>query len=178
MSKSTDCELMARYAAGDVRAFDELFERYEGRAHAYFIKRTGSEDRAQDLYQELFLRLHRFRDRYDPSRPFRPWFYRVAQRVLFDEYRKRASAREVDIESRSLSAPGPRPDDLVDERWRAERALEGLSPEQVQILLASKVEGRAYSEIAREIGKSADAVKQAASRAVRRLKLAGAALGC
>ena len=58
-----DENLMARDAAGDAEAFDELFRRYEPRAYVFFLKRTGSPQRAEDLYQELFLRIHRARDR-------------------------------------------------------------------------------------------------------------------
>ena len=75
----TDEVLMRRYARGDFSAFDELFRRFEPRAFAYFLKRTRSRERAQDLYQELFLRLHRNRHGYDPDRAFAPWFFQIAR---------------------------------------------------------------------------------------------------
>ena len=59
--------LMARYAAGDLEAFDELFQRYERCVYFFFLTRTDSPQRAEDLYQELFLRIHWARDRYDPD---------------------------------------------------------------------------------------------------------------
>lgn len=68
----SDETLMAAYRDGDAVAFEELFRRYESRAYGFFLKRTASPERAQDLYQELFLRVHRARDRYDPARPFCP----------------------------------------------------------------------------------------------------------
>jgi len=78
----SDETLMARYADGDARAFGELFRRYEPRAYASFLKRTASPERAQDLYQELFLRIHRARDRYDAERPFAPWLFQIAQSTV------------------------------------------------------------------------------------------------
>ena len=68
---------MERYVDGDSTAFDELFRRYEPRAFSYFLRRTGSPDRAQDLYQDLFLRIHRARDTYDSRRSFAPWLQSV-----------------------------------------------------------------------------------------------------
>ena len=68
--EEADETLMRRYADGDGAAFEALFRRYEPRAYAYFLRRTGSAERARDLFQELFLHVHRARDRYDPARPF------------------------------------------------------------------------------------------------------------
>ena len=84
----SDETLMGRYVAGDSAAFNELFRRYERRAFAYFVKRTRSRERAQALYQELFLRLHRARDVYDSGRPFAPWFFQIAHHLLIDDERR------------------------------------------------------------------------------------------
>lgn len=77
----SDEALMDRYARGDGAAFDELFARYQERAYAFFLWRVGSAEHAADLYQELFLRIHRARERYDPGRPFAPWFFQIARRL-------------------------------------------------------------------------------------------------
>ena len=165
----SDEVLMARYTAGDAEAFDALFARYESRAYAYFLKRTGSHERAQDLYQELFLRVHRARDGYDPARPFTPWFFQIAHRIWIDDTRHAHRAREVALDERELHCATGDAERLSD-REDVARALDALSAEERFVLISAKLEGRSYGELAKALGKSADAVKKLASRALQRLR--------
>ncbi len=167
-----DENLMARYAAGDARAFDELFRRYESRAYTYFLRRTGSPERARDLYQTLFLRVHRARNAYDPRRPFPPWFFEIARRLVIDEIRRRFRAREVlrgdlDHEAGARADEHPRAD-----LERIEEILRDLSSDERYVLLTAKVVGVGYPAIAAELGRSVVAVRKMASRAMQRLRVA------
>ncbi len=170
--ETTDESLMAGYAAGDAGAFDELFRRYEPRAYVFFLKRTGSPQRAEDLYQELFLRIHRARDRYDPTRPFTPWFFQIANRLLVDDHRRAFRCREVSVEDRELRAEGPGSEQQVADREEIHQLLREFSPEERYVVLSAKVEGIGYPELAEHLGKSVDAVKKMASRAIQRLRSA------
>lgn len=165
-----DETLMAGYIDGDASAFDELFRRYEPRAYAYFIKRTRSSERAQDLYQELFLRIHRARDSYDPARAFTPWFFQIARRLWVDDQRRAYRSHEVPIGEREPAANRSGSGDGVADREEVAQLLSALSPEERYVLVAAKVEGIAYPELAARLGKSADAIKQMASRAMRRIR--------
>jgi RNA polymerase sigma-70 factor (ECF subfamily) len=167
-----DETLMARYASGDADAFDELFARYERRAYAYFLKRTGSRDRAQDLYQDLFLRMHRARDAYDPERPFAPWFFQIAHHLWIADQTRAHRSREVSIESREPRSDGRDGAALAADREELARALGALTPEERFVLVSAKLEGRPYGELAAGLGKSGDAVKKLASRALQRLRAA------
>jgi RNA polymerase sigma-70 factor (ECF subfamily) len=167
-----DETLMARYVAGDARAFEELFRRYEPRAYAYFLKRTGSPERAEDLYQALFLRVHRARDSYDPGRSFSPWFFQIARRLLVDDCRRVFRTREIPIQNWDP------PTDVEDSahrlvRWeRVDRLLQQLSVEERYVLVGAKVGGVAYSDLAEDLGRSVVSVRKMASRAMRRLRAA------
>ncbi len=168
--ETSDERLMERYACGDGDAFQELFGRYERRAFLYFLRRTGCEQRAGDLYQELFLRLHRARRSYDPSRPFAPWFFRVAEHLLADERRRAARRPEVPLgdaerADRALSA-----EQVIGDAECAHALVGRLSSIERHVLVAAKIDGRDYAEIACEIGKSVAAVKKLASRAMQRLR--------
>jgi RNA polymerase sigma-70 factor (ECF subfamily) len=166
----SDESLMADYAAGSADAFDELFRRYEPIACAWFRRRVASEDRAWDLYQELFLRLHRARHTYDPSRPFRPWFFQVARSVLIDDVRRAFRARELPLDETSSAATAGDAEREVAAREEATQQLGRLSAESAHVVVGSLVLGRGYGDLAAEIGKSRDAVKQIASRALRKLR--------
>ena len=163
---------MARYAEGDAAAFEELFHRYEPRAYSYFLARIGSRERARDLYQDLFLRLHRARDDYDPTRPFTPWLFQIAHRLLVDDLRRAHRFHEVPLEDRELRCDRPGSDEQIGDRERLGRILDALSLEEREVLLAAKLEGVAYPELAARLGKSVDAVKKMLSRALLRLRAA------
>ena len=171
LQKESDESLMARYAAGDPTAFDELFRRYEPRAYAFFLRRTGSPERAEDLYQQLFLRIHRARDRYDPARPFAPWFFQIAHRLLIDDCRRAFRSYEVPI-GREPRADLPGSEEQLADREQIGQLLDALSPEERYVVLSAKVEGIGYSELAEHLGKSVDAIKKMASRAIQRLRSA------
>jgi RNA polymerase sigma-70 factor (ECF subfamily) len=164
---------MARYADGDAEAFAELFRRYEPRAYAFFVGRTGSPERARDLYQELFLRLHRARGAYDPARPFAPWFFRIAQRLLLDEQRRARRVHEVAATGgREPRTEQPSSEAQVGDREVLGHVLAALTGEERYVLVASRIEGVGYPELATRLGKSVDAVKKMTSRAIQRLRVA------
>jgi RNA polymerase sigma-70 factor (ECF subfamily) len=170
MREAPDEVLMAHYAAGDAHAFGELFRRYEPRAYAFFLRRTGSPERAQDLYQELFLRIHRARDRYDAERPFAPWLFQIAHRLLVDDQRRAHRSYEVPIGAHEPLAERSGSEDQVGDRELLGQMLAALSGEEIYVLVSSKLEGVGYPELAAQLGKSAEAVRKLASRALQRLR--------
>lgn len=174
LSGIADEALMERYVDGDPTAFDELFRRYEPRAFSYFLRRTGSPDRAQDLYQDLFLRIHRARHTYDTRCSFAPWFFQIAHRLLIDDRRRAYRSQELSLEDRHQAAMLQASRDEVSERDELVHLLEGLSADEQHVLVRAKGEGAGYAEIAAQLGKSIDAVKQIASRAARRLRASAA----
>jgi RNA polymerase sigma-70 factor (ECF subfamily) len=170
MFETSDSQLMERYALGDGHAFDELFRRYEGRAYAFFLRRTGSPDDARDLYQDLFLRVHRFRARFDPTQGFEPWFFTIARHVYIDHLRRRGGIEEPGGDSLADRAQAGWAERQAIARDEVRRVFACLSPEQEAVLVAAKIGGFDYGEIAEELGKTVAAVKQSASRAIRRIR--------
>jgi len=168
--ESSDEALMVRYAEGDGAAFEELFSRYQGRAYAFFIRRTRSPDRAADLYQELFLRLHRFRHTFCPERGFAGWFFQIASHVFIDDLRRSLRQREELRGDQIERATSESAETRLLARSQLRALLSALSPEQLQVLVAAKLYGLPYPELAGETGKSVAAVKQTSSRALRRLR--------
>lgn len=170
--EAADESLMARYADGDIESFGELFRRCEPRIYAFFLRRTGSPERAEDLYQELFLRVHRARDAYDPERPFAPWLFQIAHRLLVDDQRRAWRTHEIPLEDREPREMSAGSDDRLADRERLRTVLDALSADERYVLFSSRLEGIAYPELSARLGKSAEAVRQMASRATRRLRAA------
>ncbi len=88
-----DDALMVRFAAGDVVAFDELYEHYEAPIYGFCLRFLSDADSAADAFQEIFMRVIDSRDSYQPRERFRSWVFTVARRVCVDRVRERAHAR-------------------------------------------------------------------------------------
>jgi RNA polymerase sigma-70 factor (ECF subfamily) len=167
---ASDETLMDRYAHGAPEAFEELYDRYGRRAFGFLLRRTGRQDRADDLFQELFLRLHRFRHTFRPDGHFEPWFFRIARSVLADDFRRRATRISTQPEGSQEPAGDSDPEREAGACEALTIALASLSQEERFILCAAKGECVGYEEIARELDRGVDGVKQVASRAMRRLR--------
>jgi RNA polymerase sigma-70 factor (ECF subfamily) len=94
MSELTDEQLFLRYTDGDEHGFRVLMERYSPRIQGFLRKRLNDEERVEDLTQDTFLRIHRARDSYDPSRKFSTWIHTIANNLLKNEFRNRSRRRE------------------------------------------------------------------------------------
>src|SRR5436305_12127423 len=105
---------------GDLDAFEGLVRRFQRRVYALAYQHLHDADEAQDLAQEVFVRLYRNLDRFDPARPFEPWFWRLAGNVAASYHRRR------------VAAPAELPEAAAAERRDTlplERALADLSEE-------------------------------------------------
>jgi RNA polymerase sigma-70 factor (ECF subfamily) len=177
MDDRSDSDLMAMYARGNPEAFDELFRRWEHQLLGYFVKRARSQDHAADLFQEVFLRLHLFREQFDTRQSFGPWVWQIARHVWIDDLRRSRGTPCVGLdEAEHVPVSGE-----VEARTLARddigRLLGVLTPEQQTVTVAAQALGVGYREIARSLGKSVAATKQIGSRAIRRLRRAAGVYG-
>src|SRR5215471_11594017 len=107
-----DSEALARAArGGDLDAFEGLVRRYQRRVYALAYQHLRDPDEAQDLAQEVFVRLYRNLHQYDPVRPFEPWFWRLAVNVAAT-YRRHRPAAAVELPDVASAAETGREDAL------------------------------------------------------------------
>jgi RNA polymerase sigma-70 factor, ECF subfamily len=160
-------ELMIRYQQADGAATDLLIERLSPRMYRFFAAQMGSRTDADDMLQELWLRIHRVRHTYRAGEPLLPWAYAIAHRVRIDAFRRRMRlAREVGTDKLPELGVLKREQNVppVDE-------LLGMLPEsQREVLTMLKVDGLNVEEIARATSSTVGAVKQKAHRAYERLR--------
>jgi RNA polymerase sigma-70 factor, ECF subfamily len=161
--------LMGRYQAGDFSAARALIERVSPNLHRYLHAQRGRRADADDLLQEVWLRIHRVRHTYQPGRPVLPWVYAIARRVRIDHYRRslRSSAREQRWETLRgepvAPAEGAEPSPLHE-------LLAPLSASQREVLEMMKVGGMSLEEVARATCCSVGSVKQKVHRAYAKLR--------
>ena len=89
LPQRTDAELVAAILKGEQELFSDLVQRYQGRLVNYLYRLLRSRQEAEDLAQEVFFKLYRALDRYDPRYKFSTWLFRVAQNAAIDRIRKR-----------------------------------------------------------------------------------------
>ncbi len=177
---------MLAYQAGDEAAFDRLVETYSSQVFALLTRFLGARSNREDMVQEVFLRVIRARDRYEPSARFSTWLYRIAFNLSVNES-QRASGKEFHPSDASASADAhefDRMDELSDERVadpaarmaqtdivRAVRgAIARLPENQRMVLILAKYEEMPYADIANVIGSSEKAVKSLVHRARENLR--------
>jgi RNA polymerase sigma-70 factor (ECF subfamily) len=168
----TDEELAGEARAGSRRSFDELARRYKRRLFAYLRPRLGSDQDAEDLVQETFLKLYRNIGGYDPACRFSTWIYTAASRLAIDAFRKGAASRGRVVALGQADLPDPSPDAEGGSEgsglWDAAR---GLGPARFRVLWLRYGEDMSIEEIAAVLGRSKIAVRVLLHRA--RTSLAG-----
>src|ERR671938_1524964 len=85
-----DAELVTAFLAGEERAFQELVERYQTRLLNFIFRTIGDRERAEDLVQEVFIRVYRHIHRFDRSKKFSTWVYTIASNLAKNELRNRS----------------------------------------------------------------------------------------
>src|SRR6267378_4052892 len=98
--------LMMKVKRGDQRAFTELVERYWTQIFGRFFRRLGDRQDAEDLAQDVFLRLYRYRKRYQPRAKFATWLYHIAENVARNAFRSRRRKACVRLGNVAGSAEG------------------------------------------------------------------------
>lgn len=166
---------MEGYAASDLSAFRELYSRYEKRIYNFFLRRLGNPDRAADLFQEAFLRLHRNRAYFDTRQSFATWFYTIANNLVRDEFRKQRGVQFEAIEAEDFLPPsrlaGPEESMTAAElSKKLEKAWKMLPEAQKEVLTLSRFEGLKHGMIATITGRSEVAVRQLLYRALQNLR--------
>ena len=172
MSHRPDEVLFVRYCAdGDLEAFGELYDRYGPAIFRFLLRLLRDRAAAEDLVQQVFLRIHEARAAFDPRRSFRTWIFTIARRLAANwSARGGRGMNEPDPSEIEDGAPSPERRAIVRDEARAvERALSTLSREDAEVLLLAKYEGLSYEDIGEVVGCTSDAVKMRVHRALKRL---------
>jgi RNA polymerase sigma-70 factor, ECF subfamily len=182
-----DVRLMLQVRAGSAAAFEELVLRYQARLLTVLEHLVNNREQAEDLAQEVFLRVFRARERYEPGAKFSTWLFTIANNVASNSLRSKSRRKEVGVPERytgdsqamqldqlALAASGQMPARALDKAEAAEVvrvALEALNPRQRMALLLSKFEGMSYQDIASSMEMTVQATKSLLSRARENLRM-------
>lgn len=167
-------------------AFEELVLRYEGRLLTVLGHLVGSRDQAEDLAQEVFLRVYRARKTYIPEAKFSTWLFTIANNVASNALRSRARRHEIKLDARASGPMGANPMEVLAKAGSGQTpsrelaaaevrdvvrlALESLNERQRLAVLLSKFEGMCYADIGEVMQLTPQAVKSLLSRARENLR--------
>lgn len=175
----SDEQLMDRLAGPEVEAaLSTLYGRYNRTVFGMGLKLLGDRSLAEELVQEVFLKVWRSSHTFDPSRgSFSTWLYRVMRSVALDLHRSRSRRvnpvpeGEAHIAATRDSSAGPQ--EIVEDSWlswRVSRALEGLDAAHREVIELAYFQGLSQREISRRTGIPLGTVKSRTSSALKRLR--------
>jgi len=161
-------ELLERFAAGDLEAFEVLFRQHQREVYAWIVRIVRDTGIAEDLTVETFWRIYKYRARFKPDGNFRAWARRIATNAALDHLRH---ARPETALPENLPCAAT-PDSAIrrEERDRIRTAFYELPPKYRLVATLALVEEETYSDIAQAAGISESLVKVRVFRAVRILR--------
>ncbi|HXY19533.1 MAG TPA: sigma-70 family RNA polymerase sigma factor [Gemmatimonadales bacterium] len=174
-----DGQVVQAFLEGNDRAFDELVSRYQVRLLNFVYRTVGDRERAEDLVQEVFIRIYRHLHRFDQTKKFSTWAYTIASNLAKNELRNRSRNPlvlfqtikrhwEADHRPLQFEDSSSRPDDLFRKRHLRELVEQSVSqlPEHHRVVFVLReLEGKTYEEIAEITGCNLGTVKSRLNRA-------------
>jgi RNA polymerase sigma-70 factor, ECF subfamily len=175
-----DVALMLRVKKGDVEAFEVLVARHQHSVVGTAAKMLGCAAEAEDIGQQVFIRVWKSAARYEPAAKFTTWLMTITRNLVFNEMRRRRRTNQLPMEAEQddaqrqfadYEAPAPSRE-LLDAELKGEidAAIAGLPENQRVAIVLRRYEGMPYEEIAQVLRTSVPAVKSILFRARSELK--------
>jgi len=173
-----DEQLMLAYREGDAGAFEQLYKRHRGGLYRFVLRSVRDRATAEELYQEIWMRVIEARGRYEPQAKFSTWLYTIAHNRMLDHWRKCGlTLVSLDQEESGAAEPaagsGYEPHRALEAKQtlvRFARALEALPPAQREAFLLHEEAGMSVAEIAQATGAGEEAAKSRLRYALSKLR--------
>ena len=179
--RDPDVRLMLRAKEGDAEAFSQLVASYQDRLVGVLYHLLQDKEAAEDLAQEVFLRIYRARHGYEPTAKFSTWLFRIANNLASNMRRDRGRRKEVVLPANESGPLGPRPAEQIladksalmptrqadksEMMVMVQAALATLNEKQRLAVILHKFEEMSYADIAASLEMTPAAVKSLLSRA-------------
>ena len=167
-----DEEVMQDVRAGNVGRLEVLFDRHHRALFRYFLHLSGNRALSEDLVQEVFFRILKYRHTYEPSTSFRAWMYQIGRHAFLDHAGKEKGEVALPADAGEFSSSEALPDRQAQNRQEVallHRALAALPREKREVLVMSRFLELRYEEIASVLKCEVGTVKVRVYRALREL---------
>ena len=171
----SDNNIMSLIKGGDTERLGILFDRYHRILFSFFYRLTKNVPLSQDLVQNVFERILKYKHLYRGEGEFKAWLFKIARNVNYDHARKKSNQQKEKIEDWQDQLYENSPDQEAQLMKKEDynqlyQALLKLDPEKREILVLSKLQGLRYKKIASQLGITEGAVKIKVFRALKELK--------
>jgi RNA polymerase sigma-70 factor (ECF subfamily) len=177
----TDEELVSQAGSGEREALEVLIRRYLWPVFHFVYKILRTKEEAEDVSQEVFVKVWRNLAKFDHNLRFEPWLFRIARNTALDRLKKKQSipfsAYDTDDQenwlAETLVSLEPTPEEAVDSsaaKGVLDAALEKLSPHQRQVVRMRHFEQLSFREIAASLAEPTNTVKSRYRRALQQLR--------
>ncbi|MFZ4774957.1 MAG: RNA polymerase sigma factor [Terrimicrobiaceae bacterium] len=178
---ANDISLMLAVKVGNEKAFESLVERHQSRVIGTIAKMLGSDSDAEDIAQQVFVRVWQSAPRYNPSAKFTTWLLTITRNLVFNEMRRRQRARLVPLDpgdadrapvghADTSARSAPEEIAVVELQQAVSQAIASLPETQRMAVVLRRFEDMPYEEIAKVLGTTVPAVKSLLFRARSDLK--------
>jgi RNA polymerase sigma-70 factor (ECF subfamily) len=172
---SPDLLLARRAARSDARAWDEIVDRFGGRIYNLALRFAGNRPEAEDLTQEIFLKLYRQLHRYPGDVPLLAWAMRLSRNLCIDHYRHHRTRKGAEVASEEVLRQLPGGEDprernqAAEQRRLVHRTLAEMPDSQATVVMLRDLQGLSYDEIAAFYEVPVGTIKSRLNRARREL---------
>jgi RNA polymerase sigma factor (sigma-70 family) len=170
---ASDETLMQAVRDGDVSQLGQLFERYHTRLFEFLSRMTGNRVAAEDLVQDVFVRILKYRGTYRDDGRFETWLFRIARNARTDYFRRSVPVDSLPDSMLELPADGPGPAAQLEmdrDVARLRRALLQLRDDRRELIVLARYQGMRHDEIAELLDIEVGAVKVRLHRAIAELR--------
>ncbi len=168
----TDEAIMEKVKMGDIKLMSLLFERHHVAIYSYFLRMSKNQSLSQDLTQNVFERIIKYRTSYSSRSKFKSWMFSVAKNVHHDHYRKNKmmvsekNDKEMNIEGDCLNNEM----DKKEKIHFLEKALNRLDKETKELIILTRIEKLKYHEVAAIFQVTEGAIKVRVHRGMKQLR--------
>jgi RNA polymerase sigma-70 factor (family 1) len=149
-------DILVEMITGNEIAFEKIYQLYSARLITKLVKLVKSESQAQEILQDVFLKLWEHRNSIDPEKSFRSYLFKIAENKVYDFFRKAAREKEIELQliayaSEDYTATDDYPGD-GEHLATLQKAIELLSPQRQQVIRLCKLDGKSYKEVSELLG--------------------------
>ena len=169
----TDEWLMRAVREGDLTRMGVLFERHHRPLFDFLYRMTGDRGAAEDLVQDVFVRMLRYRSTYRDDGRFETWMFRIARNARADHFRKSGAAVYVPDDEMDWASDAPGPASLLErarDMARLKKALQSLREDRRELIVMVRYQGMTHEQVGAVLGVDGGTVKERFHRALKELR--------
>lgn len=162
LSSEQEKDIVLELREGNEHAFEKIYHLYSPRLYGKLVKLVKSDSHAQEILQDVFLKLWEYKKSIDPEKSFRSFLFKIAENKVYDFFRKAARDKTLELE---LIASCSANFNIIEEYTPAEenliilqKAIEMLPPQRQQVFRLCKLEGKSYKEVSELLGISVSTI--------------------